>query len=166
MASKPFKMSDLTESQQRILRVWNRVELTMAAYAAPTVPPMENLTRMGLLDELGDVNEAKKAVEKVEKILKERYKSLLANDNSVKDKKSDRADNYKMTVRTSSRTALNQTAAKETFEKCGNLNLAKLIEWIDEQGFNLPDSCYYKEGTTLSNHMSTGDVEAMYIERL
>ncbi|MEB3067289.1 hypothetical protein, partial [Parvimonas micra] len=54
----------LTDVQRRLSKVLDAASSTAIAYAAPEVPALENLTEMGLTEELGRLNEARKAIEK------------------------------------------------------------------------------------------------------
>lgn len=111
MATKP----QLTDTQKALRKALDLAADSAVAYAAPEVPKLGNLTPEGLLEELGYMNEARKALEKTEKVLKERYKSLSKNA------KTGRSDNFKQETADQERTALNQAAAKEYFEKEGIL---------------------------------------------
>ncbi|MEB3061034.1 hypothetical protein VJJ74_07745, partial [Parvimonas micra] len=77
------------------------------------VPALENLTEMGLTEELGRLNEARKAIEKTEKIVKERLRAMLGN------RKDMRSDNYTYKREMRPRSALDQTKAKEKLLELG-----------------------------------------------
>lgn len=105
----------LNDSQRRVKRVIDLAMDTCVAYAAKEVPPLGNLTKEGLVEELGRMNEARKAIERTEKILKERLRPMLELNAEV------RSDNYVLTYESRSRLALNQTKAKEHLEELGVL---------------------------------------------
>ena len=107
--------SALNDSQRRIKRVIDLATDTCVAYAAKEVPVLGNLTCEGMVEELGRLNEARKAMEKTEKIIKERLKSMLDGRTEV------RSDNYEMKLENRSRTALNQERAKGKLEELGIL---------------------------------------------
>ena len=54
----------LNDSQRRVKRVIDLAMDTCVAYAAKEVPPLGNLTKEGLVEELGRMNEARKAIER------------------------------------------------------------------------------------------------------
>lgn len=114
MATVPY--NELNDSQRRLKKVIDLATDTCINYAAKEVPPMGNLTKEGLVEDLGRLNEARKAMEKTEKILKERLKSQLGSD-----EKEVTSDNYKMTYEDRPRLALDQTAAKGKLEELGIL---------------------------------------------
>jgi hypothetical protein len=106
----------MNDSQRRVKRVIDLATDTVITYTAKTVPPLGNLTKEGMVEELGRLNEARKAMEKTEKIIKERLKAMLdPNETEVK------SDNYQMKYEDRSRTALNQEAAKGKLEELGIL---------------------------------------------
>jgi hypothetical protein len=111
MASK----ASLSDAQRRVQRVVDAAMTTVIAYSAPTVPPLENLTVEGMVEELGYLNEARKKLESVEKTVKERLKSRLGGLTEV------RSDNFTMKYESRPRTALDQTKAKAFFEAQGTL---------------------------------------------
>lgn len=116
MASQPsIPYKDLNDAQKRIRKSIDIATDTCIAYAAKEVPPLGNLTNEGIVEELGYLNEARKELEKAEKILKERLKSRISLGEEIK------SDNFTMTYENRSRTALNQTAAKEKLEELGVL---------------------------------------------
>jgi len=110
MASK-----NLTNVQKKIQRAIDNATSTTLAYSAPEVPPLENLTVQGMVEELGYINEARKAIEKTEKTIKERLKSRLNGQTEV------RSDNFQMKLENRGRTALDQTRAKEYLDSQGIL---------------------------------------------
>jgi hypothetical protein len=113
MASVPY--AEMNDTQRRVKRVIDLATDTVIAYAAKEVPSLGNLTKEGMVEELGRMNEARKAIEKTEKILKERLKSMLDGAKEVK------SDNYQMKYEDRPRTALDQGKAKEYFESQGTL---------------------------------------------
>ena len=117
MASK----TPLTDSQRRIRKALDIATDVAITYAGPEVPPPGNLTCQGLVEELGYINEGKKQLEKLEKILKERLKSRPDFSKEIK------SDNFTMTLEDRTRCALNQTRAKEKLEELG-----VLPEFMDE----------------------------------
>lgn len=108
--------SNLSEAQRKVRRNIDLAMDTVIAYAAPTVPAMGNLTQEGMVEELGRLNIARKALEKTEKIVKERLKSMLEEGQT-----SVRSDNFTMKYEGRERTALDQGAAKAYFEEKGIL---------------------------------------------
>ena len=114
-------MAEKQTKQEEITEVMRRSADTLINYAAKEVPALGNLTPEGLLDELGWINELKKHVEKVEKILKERLKSQTA-------KKQLAGDVFKMDITASERTALDQGAAKALLESLGETPPMKTSE--------------------------------------
>lgn len=117
--------NQLTDAQRKVQKNMDIAADVCIAYAAPEVPSIGNLTPQGLCEELGRVNEAKKTVEKVEKILKERIKTKLEPG-----QKELRSDNFTMTISMQDRYALVQDAAKEQLKKMGEaLHAADPENW-------------------------------------
>lgn len=117
MASK----ASMTDAQRQVMRTIDAATSTVMAYTAPEVPALGNLTVEGMVEELGYLNEARKRLEGVEKIVKERLKSRLG------DLKEVRSDNFTMKYEERPRVALNQGKAKAFFEEQGCLQ-----EYMDE----------------------------------
>lgn len=117
MASTPStRRSDMTDVQRKAARNIDLATDTVINYAAPTVPSIGNLTKEGMVEELGRLNTARKLFERTEKIIKERLKSMLdPNEKEV------RSDNYTMKLENRERTALNQSKAKSYLEEQGIL---------------------------------------------
>lgn len=113
MASIPH--AEMNDSQRRVKRVIDLATDTVVNYHAREVPPLGNLTVEGMVEDLGYLNEARKGIEKVEKILKERIKSQLDGKREVK------SDNFSYKLEARPRTALNQERAKAYFEEQGIL---------------------------------------------
>lgn len=111
MASKV----QMTDTQRQLSNTLDKATMVVIAYAASEVPELGNQTPEGLLEEFGRLNEARKALEKTEKILKTRLVSQLGGKTSL------RGDNYNVKIESSERTALNQTSAKAYFEEQGLL---------------------------------------------
>ena len=111
MASKP--KSSLTDAQRRLQLVLDAASQSAIAYAGPTVPELGNLTPEGLNEEFGRLNDARKAIEKVEKIVKERLKSQLDGRKHL------RSDNYDLKIESAARVALDQSAAKAKLLELG-----------------------------------------------
>jgi hypothetical protein len=107
--------SALNSSQKRIRHTLDAATGTAMAYAAAEVPAYGNLTVTGLVEDLGYLNEARKDLEKVEKILKERLKSHPDFQPEL------RSDNFSMVLEDRTRTALDQGAAKTKLEELGIL---------------------------------------------
>lgn len=107
--------SQLSDSQKILQKSLDIASQVALAYAAPEVPELGNITPQGMLEELGRVNEARKSLEKTEKILKERMAALLEGASEC------RSDNFEYQKKTQERTALNQTAAKEKLSEFGIL---------------------------------------------
>ena len=62
MASSPTSSRpQLTAAQKRIQTTLDLASSTVIAYAATEVPRLDNLTPQGLLEDLGRLNEARKA---------------------------------------------------------------------------------------------------------
>ena len=114
MASTPKR--DLSDSQRLLQRSLDAATDSCIAYAAREIPALGNLTPEGLTEELGRLNEARKAVEKTEKIVRGRLDALLAG------KKKCRSDNFEYEVKSQTRTALNQGKAKEVLAEIGQLD--------------------------------------------
>lgn len=104
---------NLTDSQKIIQKTMDNASELVIAYSAPEVPALENLTPQGLLEDFGRMNEARKACEKVEKIIRSRFESQLEG------KKELRGDNFHYKKETSERTALDQTKAKAKLVELG-----------------------------------------------
>jgi hypothetical protein len=115
MASRGGKQ-DLTNAQRKLARHIDLATDTALKYAAPEVPAMANLTPQGILEDLGNVNIAKKAFDALEKTLKERLKSQLEGQTEL------RSDNFNMKLENRPRTALDQTKAKGKLEELGILD--------------------------------------------
>jgi hypothetical protein len=113
MASQPY--NQLNDTQKRLRKCIDLATDSVINYAAKEVPDLGNLTAEGMVEELGRLNEARKAVEKTEKIVKERLKSQLAGRTEIS------SDNYRMTLENRPRTALNQEKAKAYLEEQGIL---------------------------------------------
>lgn len=105
----------LTNVQKNVQRALDAATSTTIAYAAPEVPPLNNLTLDGLTEELGYINLARKALEKTEKIIKERWKTLADGASEH------RSPNFTVKIENRERTALNQGKAKAFFEAEGTL---------------------------------------------
>lgn len=106
-------MSVLSDKQKQLQKDMDVAFEIALSYAAPTIPALGNLTETGLVEELGRVNFARKALEKTEEILKERVKAISGGKSAIQ------SDNFIYTRAESSRTALNQTAAKEKLVELG-----------------------------------------------
>lgn len=107
--------SNLTDAQKRLAKHLAMASDSAIAYAAPEVPALGNSTPQALVEEFGRVNAARKALEKVEGILKTRIAAVSDNSKEI------RADNFIYKKEDRDRTALNQGAAKEYFEAAGIL---------------------------------------------
>jgi len=153
---------DWSDAQKRLFKNMGDATLTAVSYAAKEIPPLGNKDAAALLEELGPVNEAKKAVEKVEKILKERTKALLG------DKKELRSDNFEASITVAPRVALNQGAVKEVLEQLGDTNLAKLALDIYSGEFKLPEMYRFMDGETsaFGEYMDSTEVATFRIKGL
>lgn len=102
----------LTNAQRRLTGHLDNANALCIKYAAPEIPALGNLTPQGLNEDLGCLNVARKAIEKTEKIVKERLKALR---NPAE--KEIRSDNFvtKFEIRTSNR--LSQELLKVYCEK-------------------------------------------------
>lgn len=109
----PYK--DLTDNQKLIAKTMDQVSELVVAYAGPEVPPIGNRTETAFLEEFGRLNEARKQVEKVEKIVRSRLEAMLQG------KKELRGDNYTYKKSVVPRYALNQGKAKAKLEEYGVL---------------------------------------------
>jgi hypothetical protein len=107
--------ADLTDRQRQLSRTIDLATDTLLRYAAPEVPSMTQYTPEGMLEELGRINEGRKAFEATEKILKERMKSLLGEQKKL------RSDNFHLEIQDKPRVALDQTSAKAKLEELGCL---------------------------------------------
>ena len=106
---------NLTDSQKILQKTLDHAGELCIAYAAPTVPELNNLTPEGMLEDFGRLNEARKVLEKTEKIVRTRFES------QIDGKKEMRGDNFSYKKETTPRYALNQTKAKEVLESIGRL---------------------------------------------
>lgn len=103
----------LTDSQKILVKTLDHASDLCIKYAAPVVPKLENLTPEGLLEDFGRLNEARKVLEKTEKIVRARFQSQIAG------KKELRGDNFHYQKEVTERTALNQGKAKEKLVELG-----------------------------------------------
>lgn len=108
--------SPLTDAQKRLQKHLDIATQVAIDYAAPEVPSLGNQTPQGLVEEFGRVNASRKALEKVEGILKERIKATSNNQKEIT------SDNFVYQKKVQERTALNQQSAKAHFEKEGILD--------------------------------------------
>jgi hypothetical protein len=106
---------NLTDTQRMLQRSMDTASELAVAYAAPEVPPMGNLTKFSLLEDFGRLNEARKALEKTEKIVRSRLEAQLEGAKEL------RGDNFTYKKATSPRTALDQGIAKTVLEEVGRL---------------------------------------------
>lgn len=113
MASK----ANHTDMQRKVLRNMDAATDLAVAYAAPIVPSLENKTPEGLLEDFGRLNAARKQIEKVEKIVKERLGALMDGATDL------RGDNFVYKKEGRPRTALDQTKAKEKLVELGGPDL-------------------------------------------
>ena len=97
----------LTDTQRILAKTLDAASSECIAYAAPEVPELGNLTKEGLLESFGRLNEARKAMEKTEKVVRARFESQLPEGC-----KELRGDNYKYAKAVQERTALTQDRAK------------------------------------------------------
>lgn len=111
MASK----ANMTDNQRQLAKTLDIAGEVTIAYAAPEVPTLENATPQKLVEELGRLNEARKALEKTEKTVRGRLDVMLDG------KKECRADNFQYTIKSQERTALDQQKAKTTLKGLGKL---------------------------------------------
>lgn len=107
--------ASLTDTQKALQKTLDHAAQCVIDYAAPEVPALGNLTPEGLLEDFGRLNEARKALEKTEKIVRARFES------QIEGKKEMRGDNFSYKKEVTDRTALNQTKAKAYFEEQGTL---------------------------------------------
>lgn len=121
----------LTDNQRSIQKTLDIASQVVIQYSGTEVPELGNLTPEGLLEEFGRLNEARKLLEKIEKTVRVRFESQISG------KKEMRGDNYNYKKASQTRTALNQGAAKEYFEREG----------------------------ILADYMSTTEVEAVTVKR-
>jgi hypothetical protein len=117
-------MSQLTDTQRMIAKTLDLAGQSVIAYSAPEVPELGNATPQALLEEWGRLNEARKAIEKVEKIVKNRFMAIKDGDYED-DKEAEieelRGDNFNWKRSSSPTTRLNQSKAKETLAEYGVL---------------------------------------------
>jgi ABC-type transport system substrate-binding protein len=104
---------NLTDNQRMLAKTLDFAAQEAIAYAAPEVPELGNLTPEGLLESLGRLNEARKAFEKVEKIVRARFESQINGKTEL------RGDNYTYSKAVTPRYALNQSKAKKLLEEAG-----------------------------------------------
>lgn len=105
--------NSLTDSQKILQKTLDHASDLCVKYAAPEVPALGNLTPEGLLEDFGRLNEARKALEKTEKIVRARFES------QIDGKKEMRGDNFNYKKESSPRVALDQTAAKAKLVELG-----------------------------------------------
>ena len=108
-------MANLTDNQRKIANTLDIAGQVVIDYAAPEVPSLENATPQKLTEELGRLNEARKAMEKTEKTVRGRLDALLEGAKEC------RSDNFQYKIETTERTALNQGKAKEYLAEQGVL---------------------------------------------
>lgn len=113
MASTP--KAQMTDNQRTLAKSLDAAVDSCIAYAAAEVPPLGNLTPQGLVEELGRLNEARKAMDKTEKTVRSRLDALLDGKTEC------RGDNFVYTIKEQDRTALDQTAAKAYLSEQGIL---------------------------------------------
>lgn len=109
-------MPELTDNQKMIQKTMDVAAQLVVDYAAPEVPALENLTPDGLCEMFGRLNEARKAVEKVEKIVRGRFES------QIEGKKEFRGENFNYKKEDRSRSALDQQKAKDYLQEQGILD--------------------------------------------
>ena len=113
-------MAHLTDTQRTLQKTLDIASNSVIAYSAPEVPELGNATPQGLLEEWGRLNEARKAMEKVEKIVQKRFLSqvnveALSEEGDPSDYVDElRGDNFNWVQTKSDTTRLDQTAAKKT----------------------------------------------------
>jgi hypothetical protein len=110
---------NLTDNQRMIAKTMDIASQLVVDYAAPEVPEMGNLTPTGLCEMFGRLNEARKQLEKVEKIVRARFESQIPNQREF------RGENFVYKKASQERTALDQTMAKETLARMGEEVLAE-----------------------------------------
>ena len=106
---------NLSDSQKILQKTLDHASELAISYAAPEVPALGNLTPEGLLEDFGRLNEARKSLEKTEKIVRARFES------QIEGRKEMRGDNFNYKKESSPRYALNQTKVKEVLEELGRL---------------------------------------------
>lgn len=109
-------MARLTDHQEYIKKNMEFAMDSAIAYGAPEVPELGNATQEALVEELGRINVARKAMEKVEKIVKSRLKAMAGADEFQIT-----SDNFKAVQEITTRNALNQSKAKATLAEQGLL---------------------------------------------
>jgi hypothetical protein len=124
MASKPHP--DWTEPQKKVFNQIQEAIPLVIPYFGADIPSLDNHTTEQLCDDLGVVKQAKKAVEKVEKTLSERFKPRMEG-------KELRGNRFVAEKRESTRTALNQGKCKGLLAKADELgvDLQKLLGLVE-----------------------------------
>lgn len=107
--------ANLTDTQRLLMGSMDAATELAIAYAAPEVPSLENKTPQGLLEDFGRLNEARKAIEKTEKIVRGRLESQLKGQVEL------RGDNFTYKKESVPRYALDQSLAKAKLEEHGCL---------------------------------------------
>ena len=125
MATTPRR--DMTDNQKQLAKSLDIAMESCIAYAAPEVPLLGNATKEGLTEELGRLNEARKAMEKTEKIVRGRLDALLDGEREC------RGDNFEYKIETTSRYALDQKKAKATLESQGVLDDHMVSSEVDRR---------------------------------
>ena len=182
-----------TDTQKRIWTEGQKALDTIVSYSGREVPALsQGHTATAMLDETGPVHYLNKMAEKTVNTMKERLKALLpmVKDSAGRDTeqkvKALVGDRYKMEVRTSERSALNQGAAKAFLEKLGDIQPDRLLSFLKE----MPQEDYNKlltkevqvtidpkdgtepyvqktrEKNCIQSCWSTATIDATYIESL
>jgi hypothetical protein len=107
-------MSATISEKDREFRYRKAVDSLLPWFRRET-PKLSNATNQYFADEIGRLNEMRKDIEKVEKILKTIYKTRKAPEIV-------RGDEFEVELSMRPRRALDQTRAKEYFEKLGILD--------------------------------------------
>ena len=189
MASKV--PNGLTETQKRLWMQGQKAVDAVVAFHAPEIPKLsQGATCAAVIEELGPIKAFGKGLEKTENILKERMKALIPYKLDTKGKpttvkeKEVRAENYKMEVRSSTRVALNQQAAKALLLELNDFEPKRLLQalrgeitlmdaakkmvekTIDPGDGTEPYVMRVWEEGCLDTCMSETQVDAMYVEAI
>jgi hypothetical protein len=160
MASKPNP--SWSEPQKRVFKdVMEAMEIVIP-YSGAEIPSLDNHSPEQICDDLGVVKAAKKAIEKVEKILTERFKPRMGALLEM------RGTRYIATKRLSERTALDQGKVKELLVAADNagLDLDALLTSLQKDQFTVPDELKQmrdEDSNTYTFYLTT-DVSALYVE--
>lgn len=171
MASKPNP--SWSEPQKRVHKDIQEGMEIVVPYFGPEIPVLDNNTPEQLCDMLGVVKAGKAAFEKVEKILKERFKPKMPKAAAGADEVELRGTRYVATLRTNPRVAIDQGKVKEliaTADEAG-INIERLIAWAitqSREAGDLPERVWAYNPTETNTLMlnSQTEVETLNVKAI